>query len=111
MLTYSSLEINYFIPNDNRSLSVDKCGWLFPNQYFGLYLRWPFSNYVSTCSWDVCQACEDDDDQIEVFFHTEVCDPEGLTTVLIGSIKSNIVESVSVWVQGGLQNICVRITL
>ena len=50
-------------------------------------MRWPFSNYVSTCSWDVCQACEDDDDQIEVFIHTEVCDPEGLTTVLIGSIK------------------------
>ena len=26
--------------------SIIKCGWLFPNQWFGLHLRWLFSNFI-----------------------------------------------------------------
>ena len=53
--------MNYFIAKVNRSLfkfiSIIISGkGLFPNQWFGLNLRWPFSNYVSTCWRSVQQS-------------------------------------------------------
>ena len=46
-------EVLFTTANRNlfNSISIIKVGWLFLNQWFGLRLRWPFSNYVSTLVW------------------------------------------------------------
>ena len=43
--------------------SIIKCGWLFPNQWFGLHLKWPFSNDISMYSKSmICVSCGVDDE-------------------------------------------------
>ena len=44
-MIYFNTEVNRRLVN---FISTIKFGWLFPNQWFGLHLRWLFSNYDST---------------------------------------------------------------